>query len=68
MAEVDKFILWALSVGQTDRLYERPMTSFPLTREQAAKVIAAAKRDGWHGFRLDKETGAPPDFAAAVRV
>jgi hypothetical protein len=61
------FILWALPAGETDRLYERPLTSFPLTAAQADKVQAVASRDGWHGFRRVEETGDPPDFARAVR-
>lgn len=62
-----KFDVWAIPAGETDRLHERPLTSFTLTREQADKVIAAAQRDGWHGFRLVEDDGAPPDFAKAVR-
>lgn len=61
------FILWALPAGQTDRLYERPLTSFAITSEQADKVRAAAARDGWHGFRLVEETCKIPNFAEAIR-
>jgi hypothetical protein len=60
-------ILWALPAGKRDRLHEKPLTSFPITREQADKVQAAATRDGWHGFRRAVETDAPPDFTAGIR-
>ena len=62
-----RYILWALPRGETDRLQERPMTSFPLTRDQATTVQAAATRDGWHGFRLVLDDGAVPGFAAVER-
>lgn len=61
------FILWALPAGSTDRIDERPLTSFPLTAAQADKVEAVAARDGWHGFRRVEDTNALPDFVGAVR-
>lgn len=60
------YILWALPRGETDRLHERPLTSFPLTAEQCAKVEAAASLDGWHGFRRAEDDGRAPDFAHAT--
>lgn len=62
------FILWAMPADSDDRLDEQPMTSTPITREQAERVIAAASADGWHGFRLMEDDNAPPDFAAAIRI
>jgi len=62
-----KFDLWALPAGKSDRLDERPLTSFPLTQTQADKVKAAAQRDGWHGFRLVAVTNDLPDFAAGIK-
>lgn len=58
----DLYILWALPKGSSDRIDEKPLTSMPLTRSQAEKVKIAAARDGWHGFRLQKEDHTPPDF------
>ena len=62
-----RYILWAIPRGSSDRLDERPMTSFPLTSAQADKVEAVAARDGWHGFRRVEDTNAAPDFVGAVR-
>lgn len=59
-------ILWALPAGQTDRLHERPLTSFPLTPAQADKVQEAAAREGWHGFRRAIENNDLPDFAGTL--
>jgi hypothetical protein len=63
-----RFILWALPAGSTDRLDEQPLTSFPLTREQAERVKQLAAGGGWHGFRLSEDADALPDFAAAIQV
>lgn len=60
-------ILWALPAGETDRLHERPLTSFPLTPAQADKVEEAAGRDGWHGFRRAIDDNELPDFAGAIK-
>ena len=64
----DKYILWALPAGQSDRLHERPMTSFPLTAAQADKVQEAAARGGWHGFRRAVDDNSPPDFVGALNI
>lgn len=61
------FILWAIPAGKSDRFDEYPLTSFPLTLEQADKVEAVAAREGWHSFRRVEDTNALPDFVGAVR-
>ena len=60
-----KYWLWAIPQGETDRLHERPLTSFALTLQQAAKVEQRAKEDGWHSFRLVEDTDELPDFTKA---
>ncbi|MGH3589529.1 MAG: hypothetical protein ACRDRF_00630 [Pseudonocardiaceae bacterium] len=60
------YVLWALPRGSKDRLDERPMTSFPITKEQAKAVEERAQKDGWHGFRLVEETNMPPDFTKGI--
>lgn len=65
---MQKFILWALPAGQTDRLHERPLTSFPITAAHANAVEMAAGRDGWHGFRRVLDTNDAPNFAGAVSL
>jgi hypothetical protein len=62
-----KYILWALPKGSSDRIDEKPMTSMPLTMEQVEKVKQAASKDGWHGFRVQKDDNSIPDFTEAVR-
>ena len=66
MKAPNTYWLWAIPAGQVDRLHERPLTSFPLTPDQFARVRAAAERDGWHSFRTVKDDNARPDFAGAV--
>ena len=61
-----RYILWALPAGQSDRLYEQPMTSMPLTREECNRVEVAASRDGFHGFRRAMDDGKAPDFATTL--
>jgi len=62
------YILWAIPAGKRDPLNERPLTSMPLTKEQADKVRSLAAAAGWHSFRLALETDAPPDFAGTIQV
>lgn len=62
------YVLWALPKGAQDRIEEQPMTSMPLTREQAKRVQRAASADGWHGFRLVPETNEVPDFTKTLNV
>lgn len=62
-----KFILWAIPKGKSNRLHERPLTSFPLTSEQAARVQKAASKEGWHSFRKVVDTNELPDFTAGIK-
>ena len=62
-----KYWLWAMPQGKDDRLHEQPLTSFPLTMGQASEVMAAATKDGWHGFRFIEDDNKIPDFVAAVK-
>ncbi len=64
----DRIILWALPAGATDRIEERPLTSFLLTPEQADKVESVAARDGGHGFRRSVDDNRAPDFAACLNT
>jgi len=59
--------LWALPVGQSDRLYEVPLTSFALTEAEADKVQGIAAKDGFHGFRRVPFTNELPNFTLDVR-
>lgn len=61
-----RYWLWAIPKGETDRLYERPLTSFALTHAECRKVEAAASAEGWHSFRTVPDDNAVPDFAKAV--
>jgi hypothetical protein len=62
-----KYVLWALPKGSNDRMDERPMTNMLLTLEQVEKVKQAASKDGWHGFRVQKEDFSVPDFTKGIR-
>lgn len=62
------YVLWALPAGSNDPLDEYPLTSFPITSEQAEIVKKAAAKDGWHSFRLQKDDESPPDFTKAVQL
>ncbi len=66
--KTQKFWLWAIPAGHKSRLHEMPLTSFALTRDQADKVKSAARRDGWHSFRLAPDNNDVPDFASAVKL
>ena len=61
-----KYILWAVPKGSNDRLDEKPLTSMPLTLAQLSEVKQAASRDGWHGFRAQREDFTVPDFTKGV--
>lgn len=51
-AEGVKYVVWALPKGETDSINEVPLTSKEISKSDADKVIFAAKKDGYHGFRL----------------
>lgn len=60
--------LWAIPKGETDRLYERPLTSFALTRAQVEQVSRAASAEGWHSFRTVPDDNERPDFAEVLNT
>lgn len=62
-----KAFLWALPKDKTDRLHEKPLTSFALTPAQVEQVKTAAGKDGWHSFRVVPDNNDLPDFRGAVK-
>jgi hypothetical protein len=62
-----RYWLWAIPKGETDRLYERPLTSMALTLAQVEQVTRAAGAEGWHSFRTVPDDNAVPDFAGAIK-
>lgn len=47
-----EIVMWGLPKGKTDALHEQVMTNKCKTKADIDKVIAAASKDGWHGFTL----------------
>lgn len=59
------YVLWGTPAGQTDPLYEQPLTTRPNVGacEYVAKIAA---KDGWHSFRVQVLDGTVPDFARCI--
>lgn len=62
-----RFVLWGIPRGETDRLYERPLTERNHMADcKYVQTVAAA--DGWHSFRIQTLDGGMPDFARGVQL
>lgn len=59
-------VVWGLPAGESDRLYEQVLSERCRNLEGVHAIIKAARRDGWHGFRVLCNDGNPPDFIAAI--
>lgn len=58
------YVLWGTPQGQTDALYEQPLTTRETARDcEIIQKIAA--KDGWHSFRI-VPLGAPVFGAASL--
>ena len=57
------YVLWGTPQGETDALYEQPLTERE-TRRECEQVQKVAAADGWHSFRI-VPLGAP-DFGRSV--
>ena len=58
-----ELILWALPAGETDRLYEKIMSSHCRTVHDCQRIKALAEKDGWHSFRITHlDLTGKPDF------
>lgn len=68
MDQYGKYTLWGIPKGEKDALYEQILSSRCNTREQIQKIIALARKDGFHSFRVTENDGEIPDFSKAINV
>lgn len=61
-------LIYALSSGDYMSWQEQLISSQCKSDADVQKVIAAAKNDGWHSFRVAYFNGEAPNFAAAVNL
>ena len=63
-----ELVLWGLPKGETDRLYEVVLSTQCKTMVEVEKIKSLAKKDGWHGFRIQKlNLDIAPDFVKVVK-
>lgn len=61
-------LIYALSSGDNMAWQEQLISSRCKNDADVQKVIAAAKADGWHSFRVAYYNGEAPNFVAAVNL
>lgn len=63
-----EILVYALRAGETERYTEDLISSRCANAADDEKVKAAARKDGWHSFRVATFTnGELPDFIKSVR-
>jgi hypothetical protein len=62
-----EYLLYGLPKGETERYAEVLLKTGLPSPEAADKIIALAAADGFHGFRIAKFDGSPPDFTKVVK-
>lgn len=63
-----EYLVWGLPKGETQRYNECLLLSCGKSLADCQKVIDAATKDGWHGFRVSTFNGEAPDFAKTLAV
>lgn len=61
-------LIYALSSEATEAWQEDLISTQCKTEADVVKVIAAAKADGWHSFRVAYYDGSAPNFSATVNL
>jgi len=63
-----ELVLWGLPKGEADRLYEVVLSTQCKTMAEVEKIKSLAKKDGWHGFRIQKlNLDIAPDFIKGIK-
>jgi hypothetical protein len=63
-----ELVLWGLPKGEADRLYEVVLSTQCKTVAEVEKIKSLAKKDGWHGFRIQKlNLDIVPDFIKGIK-
>jgi len=63
-----QILIYALPANETREYMEQLISSRCLNSNDVAKVVKAAKQDGWHSFRVAHYDGSAPDFASTLNT
>ena len=63
-----EYLVYGLPKGETERYTEQLLGTDLRNQSQIQQIIDAAKRDGWHSFRVATYNGEPPNFVKALNL
>lgn len=61
-----EILIYALEAEDTEQWQEQLISSQCKTESDIRRVIAVAKADGWHSFRISHYNGEAPDFVSTI--